>query len=115
MSTKQRELDYEHWSSDWLDVTELQAGFEVVFAAEHRESELFVSLVPQAAADRGPMTADTELGVEYRRIVRPRQGARALSEHTVTYSSACKAEALEQTHQWLLEHSDGLEYEVEEA
>lgn len=115
MSTKHLKLDYEHWSSDWLDVTEVQVGYEVVFAAKHREHETFVTLVPVPGEDRGALDATRREGCQYRRVVRPRQGAPAVSEHTTTYGSASKQTALEKTHQWLEDHSDGLESEVTDA
>jgi len=114
MATSRERMDYEHWSSDWLDVTELQAGYEVVFAAKHREKETFVTLVPVPGEKRGALDATRREGGQYRRVVRPRQGAAALSQHTTTYGSARKAQAIEDTHQWLENHINGVASEVTE-
>jgi len=114
MATKRECMEYNHWSADWLDVTELQTGFEVVFAAKHREQETFLTLVPVPGEERGALDATRREGRQYRRVVRPRQGAPALSEHTTTYVSASKQHALEETHQWLENHGNGLESEGSE-
>ena len=105
----------DRWYSEWKDVTELQAGYEVVFAAKHRDTGAYVSLVPVEAGSTGALDAMETRGIEYRMVVRPRQGAPALSEHTTTHASACKSRAIELTHEWLSKHSDGLEGEVSEA
>jgi hypothetical protein len=115
MATNCERLEYDHWSADWLDVTELQTGYEVVFAAKHREHETFVTLVPVPGEERGALNATRREGCQYRRVVRARQGAPAVSEHTTTYGSASKQTALEKTHQWLEDHSDGLGSEVTDA
>jgi hypothetical protein len=112
MASKPSPPDYDHWSSDWEDVIELQTGFEVVMAVRHWETDAFVAVVPVAAEERGALDASTTLGREYRREVRPRQGAPVVSEHTTTYAGACKADAIERTEQWLTSHSDGLPDEV---
>ena len=114
MASNCERLEYDHWSADWLDVTELQTGYEVVFAAKHRERETFVSLVPVPGEERGALDATRREGCQYRRVVRPSQGAAALSEHTTTYGSASKRTALEETHEWLENHGDGLQDEVSE-
>jgi len=114
MASSRERMDYAHWSSDWLDVTELQTGYEVVFAAKHREQETFVALVPVPGEERGALSPTRREGCQHRRVVRPRQGAAALSQHTTTYGSAGKSQALEETHEWLENHADGLEGEVSE-
>jgi len=98
----------DHWAAHWRDTTELQDSYEVVFAAEHNETGTVVRLVPVEAGCRGALDVTERRGREYRRVVRPCEGAPALSEHTTTYGSACKARARELTLKWLDEHRDGL-------
>lgn len=105
----------DHWISDWEDVTALQHGLECVFAARHRETDVIVALVPTAGELRGGMTVGRREPVAYRRVVRPRQGASVLKEHTKTYRDAGKQTALARTHEWLESHPDGAESGVSES
>lgn len=101
--------DHSHWGADWLDVTALQHGLDTLFAAEHRDTDVFVAIVRVCGPIRGPLVPEADEDTHWRREVRPRQGAPVIEEESKTYHNAPNPVAIERTEEWLEEHRYGLE------